>query len=162
MKNSIFFSIIIGIVLGIFIKSTCVDVVKVNGESMLPTIENNSKLVINKLAYGLALPFCSHLIIQWNEPKVGDLIVYKYKNKTVVKRCVGISGQVLDYSSDSQYIIVGTKSIPLNEQQFQRIKFDKVVPANTVLAIGDNYEISVDSRDYGFVPVKNIIGKVIQ
>ena len=162
MKFNIFFAIIIGLSLGIFIKISCFDIVKIEGDSMFPSIEDGSKVCLNKLAYGLALPFSSSLLLQWSEPEIGDLIVYKYNNKTVVKRCLGISGQLLDYSSNSEYIIVGEISIPLNEQQFQRIKFDKVVPVNTVLAIGDNYEVSVDSRDYGFVPVKNILGKVIQ
>ena len=162
MKFNVFFAIVIGILLGIFIKTTCFDIVKIEGDSMLPTIENGSKVAINKLTYGFALPYTSSLLFQWNEPKINDLIVYKHNNKTVVKRCVGISGQPLDYSSNSGYIIVEDKSIPLSEQQFQRIKFDKVVPANTVLAIGDNYDVSVDSRDYGFIPVKNILGKVIQ
>lgn len=162
MKFNVFFAIIIGICVGILLKTTCFDIALIEGDSMAPTLESGSKVGINKLAYGLAIPFTSNLLIQWNEPKVGDLIVYKYKNKTVVKRCVGISNQVLDYSSDSRYIIVGDEKFPLTEQQFQRIKFDKVVPENTVLAIGDNYEVSVDSRDYGFVPIKNILGKVIQ
>ena len=36
-----------------------------------------------------------------------------------------------------------------------------VVPEGYVLAIGDNYSQSIDSRTYGFVPVKNILGKVL-
>ncbi len=162
MKFNVFFAIIIGIAIGILIKTTCFDIVLIEGESMMPTIESGAKVAINKLAYGLAIPFTSSLLIQWNEPEVGDLIVYKHNNKTVVKRCVGLSGQPLDYSSDSSYIIVGEVFFPLNEQQFHRIKYDHIIPENTVLAIGDNYEVSVDSRDYGFVPVKNILGKVIQ
>ena len=162
MKFKTFFAIIIGIALGILIKTTCFDIAKIEGDSMLPSLESGAKIPINKLAYGLAIPFSSTLLFQWDEPQIDDLIVYKHKNKTVVKRCVGISGQPLDYSSDSRYIIVGENAFPLTEQQFQRIKFDKVVPAGTVLAIGDNYDVSVDSRDYGFVPVKNILGRVIQ
>ena len=56
---------------------------------------------------------------------------------------------------------MGGKKIPLTEYQYQRIKYDSFVPENTILAVGDNYEKSVDSRDYGFVPTKNILGKVL-
>ena len=56
---------------------------------------------------------------------------------------------------------MGEKVYPLTDRQYQRIKFDTVVPENTVLAIGDNSGFSVDSRDYGFVPIDGILGRAV-
>ena len=42
-----------------------------------------------------------------------------------------------------------------------RLKDAAQVPDGYILAVGDNYEVSVDSRDYGFVSVKNVLGKVL-
>ncbi len=162
MKFNIFFTILIGLFVGILLKLFVFDIVRVSGESMEPTIKTESTVIINKLAYGLPQPFGADLLIQWKTPKKNDIIVYLYNNKMVVKRCVGIAGEVLDYSDDSQYIIVGDKTFPLSEGQFQRIKFNTVVPENTVLAIGDNPLHSVDSRDYGFIPIKNVLGRVVE
>ncbi len=162
MKFNVFFAIIIGLFIGIGLKLFIFDLVRVSGNSMEPTIMSDSMVVINKLAYGIAIPFGDELIIQWAEPKKGDIIVYIYDHKMVLKRCEGIAGEVLDYSSDSGYSIrVGEKDFPLSEGQFQRIKFDTVVPPGTVFAIGDNPLHSVDSRDYGFVPIENILGRIV-
>ncbi len=163
MRFNSFFAIIIGLIIGVLLKLFVIDIVYVSGDSMVPTIANNDMIIINKLAYGIPKPFGSELIVQWGSPKTDDIIVYLYNNKMVVKRCVGIAGEVLDFSSDSEYIItVGENTFPLSQEQYQRIKFDYVVPEGTVFAIGDNPLHSVDSRDYGFISTKNILGKVVQ
>ena len=56
---------------------------------------------------------------------------------------------------------VGDNEIPLTESQYMRLKDAAQVPEGYILAVGDNYEVSVDSRDYGFVSVKNVLGKVL-
>lgn len=162
MKLKIFLIFVLGLVIGICLKFFVVDIVKVSGVSMEPAIMSGSIVVINKLAYGIAAPFGSELLVQWAEPKKGDIVSYFYNNKMIIKRCVGIGGEALDFSSDSQYSIsVNEEKYPLSEQQYQRIKFNSVVPKNTILVIGDNAGISVDSRDYGFISVNNILGKVM-
>ena len=57
--------------------------------------------------------------------------------------------------------VVNEKNIPLTESQYQRLKHNRQVPAGMVLAVGDNYADSVDSRDYGFVSVQNVLGRII-
>ncbi len=163
MKFKYFLPIIIGLSIGAILKLFIFDIVRVSGTSMEPSIHENSIVIINKLAYGVAKPFGSELLFQWAQPKKNDIVIYVINNKVVVKRCVAISGEALDFSSDSQYTMyIGEKEIPLTEQQFQRIKFDNIVPDNTILAIGDNPKESVDSRDYGFIPTRYILGRVEQ
>jgi signal peptidase I len=80
----------------------------------------------------------------------------------VVKRCVATEFTPLVFSQNSEYNMeVNEKIIPLKEEQYHRIKNSSFVPEGMILAIGDNYDESVDSRNYGFVSVKNIIGKVL-
>ncbi|MGI5174567.1 signal peptidase I [Treponema sp. OMZ 840] len=156
------FFLISGICIGIAVKLFVIDIVKVAGTSMEPAIKDNSIICINKLAYGIPKPLGSSLLFQWKEPALGDIIVYMYKGKPVIKRCAACAGEVLEFSSDSEYSLsVGEKTYPLTEKQYQRIKFDTVVPEKTVLALGDNSFYSVDSRDYGFIPTENVLGKVI-
>ncbi len=128
---------------------------------MEEAIHSGDKIVINKIAYGLNLPFGDHQIFSWKRPKENDVVVYLMNNNYIVKRIVAVEKTPLEYSYSTQYnLIVNEKTFPLTEIQFECLKsFDKV-PDGTVLAIGDNYENSIDSRDYGLVSEKNILGRV--
>ena len=89
-------------------------------------------------------------------------VIYYYKNNLVVKRCIATEGTSLEYSSDSGYTLhVGEKNYSLTKLQYNLIKNSPCVPRGMILAIGDNFENSIDSRTYGFVAQKNILGKVI-
>ncbi|MBQ7158048.1 MAG: signal peptidase I [Treponema sp.] len=161
-KKKTIYLICAGLLIGLFLKLFVLDVLHVSGTSMVPAINNGDRLFVNKLAYGLVRPYGGKLLIQWSEPKRNDVIIYLYNNKIVVKRCVATGGETLAYSDDSVYTLhVGEKHIPLTETQWQNLKDIHSVPDGYVLAIGDNYEESVDSRNYGFVSVRTILGKVI-
>lgn len=148
--------------LAIFVKLFILDIVVVSGTSMTPTIKDGQIIFINKLAYGIVKPFSSSFFIQWETPKQNDIVIYLYNDKMVVKRCVAIELTPLEYSNNSEYSVkVNEKLIPLTEQQFHRIKNSDRVPQGMIFAVGDNYLESVDSRNYGFVSVNNIIGKVL-
>lgn len=153
--------IVIGVAIGVFLKLFIFDILSVSGTSMTPTIKDGGHIFVWKLQYGIVKPFGVELLCQWAKPQKGDLVVYIYNNKTVVKRCVAIEGEVLEFSTDTGYsLLVGGQTISLTEEQYQRIKHSTTVPEGTILAVGDNYSSSIDSRNYGFVSIKNILGKV--
>jgi signal peptidase I len=154
---------LIGILCGIILKLFVLDIVVISGTSMENSLKAGDFLLVNKLVYGVVKPFGDELLCQWSTPKRNDVIIYLYNSKIVVKRCVAVAGDTLDFFSDSQYSFTANGSqIPLTEHQYQRIKHSAAVPDGTVLAVGDNYHDSIDSRDYGFVPVKNIMGKGVR
>ena len=158
----VFLCILFGCILGIIIKLFVLDILNIQGTSMEPTLLNGSRVFVNKLAYGLVKPFRSEFIIQWKEPKIGDIVIYFHENKIVVKKVYGISGDKLEFSTDSGYSLkVNGKKVFLTPVQFQRIKTFSQIPDGYVFTLGDNQKDSIDSRDYGFVSVKNIIGKII-
>ena len=85
-----------------------------------------------------------------------------HDNKIVIKRVVGESGDLLEFSENSRYTVkINQKEISLTPVQFQRMKNFEKIPEGYVFTLGDNQKNSVDSRDYGFVSVKNIMGKII-
>ena len=129
---------------------------------MEPTLKNGSKVAVNKLAYGLAKPFRGDFFFQWNRPKMNDIVIYLHDNKIVIKRVIGTSGDQLEFSENSGYTVkINQKEISLTPVQFQRMKNFEKIPEDFVFTIGDNQKDSIDSRDYGFVSVKNIMGKII-
>ena len=161
-NKSIIFITCCGLLAGLFLKLFVIDVLHVSGRSMENTIHDGSTLIVNKLAYGIVKPYSDSLLVQWSSPKEGDVIIYLYNNKIVVKRCAAVAGQSLEYSGDSIYNLeLGDKNIPLTKEQYLHLKDFSVVPEGYILAIGDNYAESVDSREYGFVSTRNVLGKVL-
>jgi len=160
--KSALFMVCLGIFTGLVLKLFVFDFLHVSGISMEPAIKDKSSVIVNKLKYGLVKPWSDHLLFSWNKPKEGDVVIYLYNNKIVVKRCVAQEGQLLEYSAKPIYTLsVGDKKIPLTKLQYLKLKSVAKVPEGYILCIGDNYEHSVDSRDYGFVNQRNILGKVI-
>lgn len=154
--------VVLGVLAGIGIKLFCFDLLRVSGSSMEPAIASGSQILVNKLAYGVVQPLGDQLVLQWKEPEREDVVLYFYNNRAVVKRCVAVAGDRLEFSHDFDYsLTVNEKSIPLTEAQYQRLKHNQQVPPGMILALGDNYDESVDSRDYGFVSVKNVLGRII-
>lgn len=156
------FFVCAGLLIGLLLKLFAFEVLTVSGRSMIPALHDGDKIFVNKLRYGIAEPYGEKLLVQWSAPKNGDIVIYLYDDKIVVKRCVAISGDKLEYSDDSDYTLkTNGKEIPLTQSQFENLKNADEVPEGYILAIGDNYAESVDSRTYGFVSVKNVLGKVI-
>lgn len=111
--------------------------VVVSGDSMLPTLTNGQKVLTSK-AYWLVGPI-----------QVKDVVVIKDDGPTgfIIKRVYRMAGQVVDWS-------VVPESFDFREGEF-------LVPPGTVYVLGDNREVSEDSRRFGPVPMKDIIGKVV-
>lgn len=167
MKNErknlpLIFFILLGLFLGVFLKLFVFDIVKISGSSMEPALKNNQTVFINKLAYGIVKPFSSSFIIQWKSVQKNDVVIFLVDNSMVVKRCIATQNDALEFLGDSEYSLkVNGIFVPLTQSQFQFLKDFSCVPKGKVLLIGDNYESSIDSRDFGFIPQENIIGKVI-
>ena len=161
-RKYVLIGLLLGAFIGIFIKTFVFDIFRVNGVSMEPTFKDRSSVFMNKLAYGLDIPFGNSQFFSWSRPKVGDVVVYRMEGNLVAKRCAAISGMPLEYSFDSGYnLSAGGKSYSLTALQYHLLVGNNQVPAGTILAIGDNEAKSIDSRDYGFVPEKNILGRII-
>lgn len=134
----------------------CAPVV-IEGNSMAPTLHNGDIILITKTN---------------KNPELNDIIVYKKPtdNKTkVIKRVVGIEGNVFTFSYDTAraegFLCNTTTNIsyPINSEQYHALyerylKTTFTVQEGEVFAIGDNKRDSVDCRNYGAVSVKSIVG----
>ncbi len=161
-KPFIFLCIAIGIAAGIIFKLFIIDILHISGTSMEPTLKNGSKVAVNKLSYGLVKPFRGEFFFQWNKPKLNDIVIYLHDNKIVIKRVIAVGGDQLEFSENSSYTVrINQKEISLSQAQFQRMKNFEKIPEDFVFTLGDNQKDSIDSRDYGFVSVRNIMGKII-
>ncbi len=160
--KKLFRYIFIGVLAGLFLKLFVMDFPAVSGASMEPAIHDGQRIFISKLSYGLNIPFGHSKLLCWSSPQKDDVIVYMHDGVLVVKRCRATGGTPLDYSCNNGYtLLLGGEKIPLTEEQYRLLKNIHEVPQGMVLAVGDNYEASIDSRSYGFVPERDILGKVL-
>ncbi|AOY74538.1 signal peptidase I [Clostridium formicaceticum] len=175
------FSLVASIFLSAFILQPSI----VCEASMEPTLEGKSSFDVNK-AGDYVMIFKSAYILG-NEPEYGDIVIIDsrvnrqrtLKDKVIdnplirramndtndrqfwIKRVIGEAGDLLEFKEGTVY----RNGIALEEdyikedmmKAFETIK----VPENHVFVMGDNRNISIDSREIGSVPVENVLGKVI-
>ena len=128
-------------------------VARVEGQSMAPTLADQDRLIVNKLAYRLG------------EPHVGDIVMLYYPlnpNKSFVKRVIAEEGDQVRIVDGRVY----RNEVPINDDYVPaeyRSHDDwgpKVIDEGYYFVMGDHRNNSSDSRHWGFVPKKYIIGKV--
>jgi signal peptidase I len=128
-------------------------VARVEGQSMAPTLADQDRLIVNKLAYRLG------------EPHVGDIVMLYYPlnpNKSFVKRVIAEEGDQVRVVGGRVY----RNDVPMDDA-FVPAEYrshddwgPQVVPEGYYFVMGDHRNNSSDSRHWGFVPKKYIIGKV--
>ena len=128
-------------------------VARVEGQSMVPTLEDQDRLIVNKLAY------------QLGEPRVGDIVMLYYPedpSKSFVKRIVAEPGDTIKIVDGR----VLRNDVPLADDFIPEKYRDHdnlgpfVLPRGYYYVMGDHRNNSSDSRTWGYVPKRYIIGKV--
>jgi signal peptidase I len=151
--------------------------------SMIPTLHIHDHIFVNKLAFGIHIPFGKKWIVNWSSPKRGDIVVFRYpENPEIfyVKRVQGVGGDEIGLR-DGHLLVNGNK-VDLNPQDYtesedgfqyfkeknytvryrdpERANFHPVkVPEGHYFMMGDNRDQSSDSRFWGFVPQEYLIGR---
>jgi signal peptidase I len=144
--------LVVSVVVSAFIIIFLYQPVRVEGTSMLPRLEDQDRLFINKLAYRVG------------EIHRGDVVVFLYPHdheKSYIKRVIALPGD--DLRIDHGQVYVNGK--PVEEsyvpKQFEddRSQPEMMVPAHEYFVMGDHRSISSDSRDFGPVERGLIYGK---
>ena len=127
----------------------------VSGESMVPSFQNGDYLIVDEISY------------RFSEPQRGDVIVFNFPLQTserFIKRVIGLPGETINITNGQVQIIkdgkittLAEKYLPNNLKTYGEIKI--VLKADEFFVMGDNREYSYDSRVWGTVPKKDIIGK---
>ncbi len=130
-------------------------VARVDGQSMEPTLENEDRLVVNKLSYQ----------VLHQDPRVGDIVMLLYPenpDETYVKRVIGAPGDAIRSVNGRVY----RNDVPLPDDFIPDAfkSHDTWGPEQVrdgyYFVMGDHRNDSSDSRSFGQVPKKYIIGRV--
>jgi signal peptidase I len=144
--------VLVSVAVSAFIITFLYQPVKVEGTSMLPMLQNQDRLFINKMAYRVG------------EIHRGDVVVFLYPRdhtKSYIKRVIAVGGD--DLRIDHGQVYVNGKAlkegyVPLRFTD-DRSQPDMVIPAHEYFVMGDHRSISSDSRDFGPVEGDLIYGK---
>ncbi|MGI5977093.1 MAG: signal peptidase I [Candidatus Limivicinus sp.] len=145
-------ALIVAVVLFVFF----IRVIDVSGTSMNPTLNNQDKMLVSGLFY---------------KPKAGDIVVFKKDeydpDKALVKRVIATEGQEINIDFDRGIVYVDGEALEedyISEPTTTKIDFigPRTVPEGCVFVMGDNRNMSTDSRkeEIGMVDNRLIIGRV--
>ncbi|MBL8088712.1 MAG: signal peptidase I [Anaerolineales bacterium] len=125
--------------------------VRVDGYSMQPTLEDGEFILVNKMSY------------QWSEIERGDIIVFHFPlnpEEELIKRVIGLPGDKVQVQNNQVYV----NGLPLSEpyiSQLPAYSGEWVVADGYLFVLGDNRNNSNDSKDWGLLPLENIVGKAV-
>ncbi|MBN1653932.1 MAG: signal peptidase I [Deltaproteobacteria bacterium] len=90
------------VLLALLIRTVLFEAFEIEGPSMEPTLLNGDRVVVAKYYYGLFLPFQRESILNWGQPKPGDVVIIKSPadNVDIVKRVVGLPGDIIEIRQD--------------------------------------------------------------
>ncbi len=130
----------------------------VSGSSMVPTFHTGEYIIVDQATYHM------------EEPKRGDVVVFRFPgdpSKFFIKRIIGLPGEVVQLANGETTIIdpKTNKETTLDEKYLVTDKTDDHLSINLssteYFVMGDNRSASSDSRMWGPVPRKNIVGRAL-
>ena len=155
-------ALLIAFAIAAFIRYFLFTPIVVDGDSMMPTLENGDRMIVNKIGYTIG------------NPDRFDIVVFHApEGKDYIKRVIGLPGDHVEYIDDQLYI----NGEPIDEPYLDQYKAEitegnltgdfklqdinpslDVIPEGHVFVMGDNRRFSKDSRHIGVVDIDEIIG----
>lgn len=170
------------------LRSFLVEPFQIPSSSMVPTLQVGDYILVNKFTYGIRLPVTRTKVVSINAPRRGDVMVFfpPHMNQTYyIKRVVGLPGDTVTYRDKRLYVngeAVSREELAVVPGPGARYRlgieelgdarhlmqvddarvprdFTVVVKPDHYFMMGDNRDNSSDSRVWGQVPEKDIVGK---
>ena len=128
--------------------------VKVEGTSMMPSLDDQERIFVNKFVY------------RWEPIERGDIVVFRYPrdpSKSYIKRVIGVSGDRIRIDAGQVFV----NDEPIEEDYVPSMYADErsypeiTVPPHSYFVLGDHRSMSQDSREFGPVREGHIFGKAV-
>ncbi len=125
--------------------------VRVEGFSMLPTLQNGELVLVSKISY------------RFGSIQRGDIVVFRHPlnpRQELIKRVIGLPGDQVRIEN-GQVILNGAILVEPYISAPPRYNGNWEVPPGSLFVLGDNRNDSSDSHSWGLLPIENVIGKAI-
>lgn len=158
MEDLVMAIVLVAVVFTFFVRAITVD-----GSSMNPNYYDGDRLLVSGQVFNV---------------KQGDVVIVNNVNTVtgpIIKRVIATEGQTVDFDNDNGHILIDGASVDdsqyglengitkISWSNYQALDFPAVVPEGCVFVLGDNRELSKDSRyaDVGMIDIRNILGKAL-
>jgi signal peptidase I len=174
-------ALLVSVLLGLFARTYLLQPFRIPSASMAPTLEVGDHLLVNRFVYGPTRWAWERRWLPVREPRRGDVIVFRYPGdprRPFVKRALGLPGDVVELRAralsvggvavdESAYArhadsAIYPPSVLLDPYYRRRDTFGPArVPQASLFVLGDNRELSADSRSWGFLPRPYLLGRAL-
>jgi len=151
----------IAIVLAIVIRTFFFAPIVVDGQSMMPTLNHQDRMIVNKIGTKIG-----------NIERFDIVVFHATEDKDYIKRVIGLPGDHIEYKNDTLYINGEPYEEPYLEDykkqvidgpltesfKLEDIIGQKTIPEGEIFVMGDNRRYSKDSRHIGTVPIEEVMG----
>ena len=149
--KSTVYTLIVVAAIAVLVATLVLPVLQISGESMEPSLSNGEIVVL----------------VKTKKFERGDLCAFYYSNKILIKRVIGLPGDVIVIDDEGTVFV---NNVPLDEPYVTEkalgecdIEFPYQVPEEQLFVLGDKRESSIDSRStvIGCIARENILGRII-
>jgi signal peptidase I len=163
---------VVALVLAMLIRAFLFQAFEIPSGSMEPTLLVGDHILVNKFIYGVRIPFTDKRWPKFREPRCEDVIVFVYPvdlSKDFIKRVIAVGGDTVEIRDRKVFIngkvtedphahFFGDVIYPGDEVPRDNMKPTKV-PKGFLFVMGDNRNNSYDSRFWGFVSLRSVVGE---
>lgn len=155
-------TLVIAVILAVVIRTFFFAPIVVDGKSMMPTLHDQNRMIVNKIA-----------------TRIGDIhrfdiiVFHATEDKDYIKRVIGLPGDHIEYKNDTLYINGKAYDEPYLDKykrnlvdgpltepfKLEDIIGQPTVPEGELFVMGDNRRFSKDSRHIGTIPIEEVMGK---
>ena len=169
-------SILIAALIALVVRSFVIQAYKIPSGSMEPTLLVGDHLLVNRMSYVVKMPFTDTVLFTTGKPRRGDIVVFRYPedpSKDYIKRVIATEGEKDEIRNKVIYIDGKKITDPwghfkpdLGARGFTPFIYKDnmspvVVPKDSYFVMGDNRDNSLDSRYWGFVNERHLVGKAL-
>lgn len=161
--------ILIAAAFAFLIRTFIIQPFKIPSNSMFPTLKPGDRIFVSKFIYGARVPLTDIQLPKVRDPKFGDIVVFTSPveaKKYLVKRFIASGGDTVQIKDGEIYVNGKEMDDPpikpffyYNRGEYGATDEVIKVPEGYFYVLGDNSANSMDSRYWGFVPYRNLVGK---
>lgn len=157
LTREILETIVPAVLIALLINLFLAQATRVYGQSMEPNLHTDQRLIVEKLSYNRYI----RNFVGVDGPERGDVVVVKLDQNSdlLIKRVIGLPGDTIEIHDNQVFVNGLPLAEPYLNSQTTGYYGPMAVPPLQVFVLGDNRNFSNDSRNFGTIPLENVVGR---